>query len=266
MRLQELCAKYPVLSLDELLRNLDDGYSSKKRSRESLLAYHLREGHFVRIRRGLFAVVPPGFTPEDCPIDPYLIAAKSADDAVLAYHTALEVHSKAHSVFGRFFFLSNGSLRPTQFRGYTFQCVQFQKSLRVKGKQEFATTMVNRGGLSIRVTSLERTMVDLLDRPDLGGGWEEVWRSLGSVEYYDVDLVTSYVALLNKKTIAAKVGYFLQQHSEQLMIEDRSLDFLRKMRPKQPHYMQRGEGGKLVSEWNLIVPFSLVSRTWEESI
>ncbi len=68
------------------------------------------------MRRGLYAVVAPGNTPETCPVDPYLVAAKSADDAVLAYHTALEVHGKAHSVFEQYFFQSNTPLRPMTFR------------------------------------------------------------------------------------------------------------------------------------------------------
>ncbi|MBN2133598.1 MAG: type IV toxin-antitoxin system AbiEi family antitoxin domain-containing protein [Sedimentisphaerales bacterium] len=264
MKLQELYAKRPVLTLDELLRDIDEGYSPKKRSRESLVAYHQREGRLLRIRRGLYAVVPPGSSPEDSPVDPYLVAAKSADDAVLAYHTALEVHGKAHSVFERFFFQSNKSLRPTTFRTYRFECVLFPKALRDKGKQEFATTRVDRSGLEIRVASLERTLVDLLDRPDLGGGWEEVWRSLESVEYFDLDLVINYVELLAKKTTAAKVGYYLQQHAEQLMVEDRHLDPLRQLRPKQPHYLQRGQSDKLVNDWNLVVPRSLAERSWEE--
>ena len=36
---------------------------------------------------------------------------------------------------------------------------------------------LDRQGLPIRVTGLERTLVDVLDRPALAGGWEEAWRS-----------------------------------------------------------------------------------------
>jgi len=39
------------------------------------------------------------------------------------------------------------------------------------------------GGLA-RVTSLERTLVDVLDAPDNCGGREEVWRSREMVEGY----------------------------------------------------------------------------------
>ncbi len=38
--------------------------------------------------------------------------------------------------------------------------------------------------------------MDVLDRPDLGGGWEEIWRSLEMVEFFDLDVVIKYTLLL----------------------------------------------------------------------
>ena len=264
MKLHELASRTPVLTSEELQAWLDREHSPNKRSREALLFYHLREGHLVRVRRGLYAVVPPGGDPETCPVDPYLVAAKSSDDAVLAYHTALEVHGKAHSVFERYFFQSNCQFRPTTFRASRFESVLFPKALRANGQQHFATKNVERAGVEIRVAILERTLVDLLDRPDLGGGWEEIWRSLESVEYFDLDVVVAYVKLLANRTTAAKVGYYLQQHAEALMVEERHLAPLRELCPKQPHYLERGKSGKFVREWNLVIPDPLARKSWEE--
>ena len=77
--------------------------------------------------------------------------------------------------------------------------------------------------------------------------------------------MVEYARLLANRTTAAKVGYYLQQHAEALMVEDRHLDSLRRLRPKQPHYLQRGKGGKMVREWNLVVPESLAKKSWEET-
>src|SRR2546422_359331 len=55
---------------------------------------------------------------------------------------------------------------------------------------------VPRSGLPVRVTTLERTLVDVLDAPRHGGGWEEIWRSLESVEFFDVGAVTDYALKL----------------------------------------------------------------------
>ena len=258
MSLHDFFASHPVFSTEELAARKRD---KSRWTRKSLLAHHRKQGRILLVRRGLYAVVPPGSDPESYSVDPYLVAAKSADDAVLAYHTALEVHGKAHSVFERFFFQSNRPLRPSTFRTYRFQCVLFPKALREKGQQQFATKVVERAGLDIRVATLERTLVDVLDRPELGGGWEETWRSLESVEYFDLDLIVEYVKLLGNRTTAAKVGYYLQSHAETLMVEDRHLNPLRQLCPAQPHYLERGKRGKLVRDWNLVVPPSLDGKT-----
>ncbi len=63
-------------------------------------------------------------------------------------------------------------------------CVLFEQEF-------FGTTVMERAGIEFRATGLERTLVDLHARPDLGGGWEEIWRSLESVEYFDLDLIAA---------------------------------------------------------------------------
>jgi len=264
MGLQELFASKPVLTHAEVLACLDQEYSSNPRSQETLLQYHLDQGNLRRVRRGLYVVVPPGADASNHPVDPYLVAAKLADDAVLAYHTALEFHGKAYTVFDRYVVQTRRTLRPTAFDGFHFEGVAFPKPLRDASREHFATKVVDRQGVDVRVTQLERTLVDVLDRPKLSGGWEEIWRSLELVEYFDLELVLAYVGLLDNATTSAKVGFFLQQHAEALWVEERHLAVLRQRCPKQPHYLMRGKSGKLVSEWNLVVPAAVLERQWEE--
>ena len=71
----------------------------------------------------------------------------------------------------------------------------------------------------------------------MAGGWEEIWRSLESVEFFDLDQVIEYTRLLENSTTAAKVGFFLEQHREALMVEEGHLDSLRKLCPRHPHYL-----------------------------
>lgn len=82
-------------------------------------------------------------------------------------------------------------------------------------------------------------MVDVLDRPDFSGSWEEIWRSLEAVEFFDLNKVVEYALLLGNATTRVKVGLFLDQHRETLMVEDRHLNVLHDMRPRQPHYLNR---------------------------
>jgi predicted transcriptional regulator of viral defense system len=105
---------------------------------------------------------------------------------------------------------------------------------------------------------VERTLVDVLDRPDLAGGLEEVWRSLSGVPLFDLDVVVDYVRLCGQATLAAKVGFFLEKHQQPLAVPKAVLERLRRMRPKQPHYLDRKLGGRMAPGWTLMVPPNLL--------
>ena len=258
---------HPVFNGAELTAHLASRGQVRPRTRESLLAYYTRTARLLRIRRGLYAVVPPGADPESYPVDPYLIASRLRNDAVLSHHTALEYHGRAYSVWQHLVYSTSRPLKTLSFRGQTFRGTSFPQSLRRTGRTRFGVQESERKGLSLRVTSLERTLVDVLHRPRLGGGWEEAWRSLESVEYFDVDAVVEYARLLGNATTCAKVGFFLEQHRDALMIADCDIRPLRDRRPVQPHYMDQGARGtgRLVADWNLVVPGELLGESREES-
>lgn len=266
MDLEKFFHKHPIFTGNELGEYLKTRGSVGPRTQESMLAHKRKAGRVVMVRRGLYAVVPRGADPESYPIDPFLLAARLTRDAVLAYHTALDFSGRAYAVKERFTYLADRPLSPISFRSHVFRGVKFPRSLCRKGQENFGVVSRDRTGLEVRVTSLERTLVDVLDRPDLSGSWEEIWRSLESVEFFDVEKVVEYALLLENATTAAKVGFFLEQHREPLMVEDAHLQPLRDIRPRQPHYIERGkrESGRLVAGWNLVVPGEIVDRSWAE--
>lgn len=266
MKAQEFLAVHPVFRTEEFEALLAARDSVNVRTRDSLLAHYVKTNRLVRVRRGLYASVPPGQTPQNVQPDPFLLASKMAYDAVLAYHTALEFHGRAYSAFHEFTYFSSTASRPSAFRGNTFRSVPFPKPLLRKGSELVGVIKAERWGLEVRVTSLERTLLDVLDRPALSGGWEEVWRSLESVEYFDLEQVTEYALMLDNATTIAKVGFYLEQHAEQLMVEESTLSRLRARVPKNPHYLDRSskDPSRLVADWNIIVPESILKRAWEE--
>ncbi|HOW52625.1 MAG TPA: transcriptional regulator [bacterium] len=260
--MKEFLTTRAVFTVEEL----DSAAAKNKGTRNSLLQYFRKQGRIVPVRRGLYLVVPAGMAPDAALVDPYLIAAKAAPDAVIGYHSALEVHGRAYSTFSTVTFFSARLRGEFSFRGYSFRPVLPPAALRDAAEGQNGVVRRNRAGVDLAVTGLERTLVDVLDRPLLSGGWEEVWRSLEAVEFFDLDAVVAYTLLLNNGATAAKVGFFLTQHKEALMVEDRHLAPLLKLRPRQPQYWERAKrnGGKLNGEWNIIVPEEILRRSWEE--
>ena len=266
MKLNAFLSQHDVFTVEELDLFLSKEGTGNPNTRKALLTYYRKQGRILPVRRGLYAVVPFGSSPDTSPVDLYLLASKMTKDAVLGYHTALEFHGKAYSVYNRIHYLSTQRSLPVKFRSYEIRRVSVPQPLIAKGKEMFGVSRHKRSGGELRVSNLERTLVDVLDRPELAGSWEEIWRSLKSVEFFDIEQIVEYVLLLDNATIAAKVGFFLEQHKEPLMVDDVHLQPLRKLRPRQPHYLMRGKrkGGRWVKEWNLMVPDEILNQSWAE--
>jgi predicted transcriptional regulator of viral defense system len=197
----------------------------------------------------------------DVAVDPYMLASRLQSDAVVAYHAALQFHGRAYSLWRRFHYLTSARTLRFSFRGAEFVPV------RARSHELLDDGVVDEahGGGSVRVTTLERTLVDVLDAPRYGGGWEEIWRSLEMVEFFDLDAVVEHALKRGVALTAARVGFFLEQHRELLMVEERHLDALRAHAPAQPLYFDRKrEAGKLVHSWNLVVPERVLQRSWED--
>ena len=266
MKHNEYFRKHPVFTGDDLAKHLSAHGEVGERAQEALLAYYQKVGRVVRIRRGLYAVIPSGAGSDSYPVDPFLVASKLTPDSALTHHTALEFHGKAYSVHTHLTYSASRPLRPLTFRTHLFRGTRFPRALLRDGKEHVGVSTAERAGMELRVASLERTLVDVLDRPDLSGSWEEIWRSLEAVEFFDLDKVVEYALLLGNATTGAKVGFYLEQHREPLMVEDYHLKALRDLKPRQPHYLDRAKrtSGHLLSEWNLVVPRELLERAWGE--
>lgn len=265
MSLRDFFALNPVFTRQALIRHLSatSGREPKPGTVAALLRYHHGAGHLLMVRRGLFAAVAPGSTPATSPVDAYLVGYLGCPNGVLGYHTALELHGVAHSTFETIQILVPRSQRGWSFRGVTYKPVQPREAL-----GEAALTMevaiMDRLGFDLPVTSVARTLVDVLDRPDLGGGWEEVWRSLEGLNLVDAAAVLAYLERLGNATTSALVGYFLEQHQEALGVNESTLKALETLRPRGRQYLDRSAGGRLAKRWNLIVPDAVWERSWEE--
>ena len=91
------------------------------------LRYAVQRGRLALVERGLYAVVPPRverFTP-----DRFLVAAALRQDAVLAYHSALELLGLAHSVYRDAFYLTARPRKDVRLSGGRVRALLHPKPL-----------------------------------------------------------------------------------------------------------------------------------------
>jgi predicted transcriptional regulator of viral defense system len=202
--------------------------------------------------------------PAKASVDPYLVDTALAPDSTVAYHAALQFWGKAYSQWQRFHYTTESSSRGFRFRQLEFRPVSVPRALRGSGDEWIGVTEERHAGGKVRVTTLERALVDVLAVPKNAGDWEEIWRSLEMVEFFDLDAVISYALRLGSALMIARLGFFLEQHSEQLMVEEAHLEALRRHRPRQPRYLDASREPGRLTRWNLVVPEWILERSWAE--
>lgn len=259
---QQFLRRHPLFTYHDFATTVSDNPHTAK----ALLAHHIHHGHIVRVRRGLFAAIPIGADSNTFSINPYLITGYATNDAIIAYHTALSFYQVAYSTSYRFLYLTKHQTTHFSFRSENYIGILFPPSLLRQGQSHCFVNTEDIQGLNIRVTSLERTLVDVLDKPLLGGGWEEIWRSLSLIEHIKINSVIDYALLLNKPTTIAKVGFYLSMHKTMLNIPLNALEKLRAHRPTSPYYIDTSakQNGQFIADWNIIVPKNLLTHDWEE--
>lgn len=264
MKVNQFFEAHPVFRYEEFAAFMASQGTTRPESWRQQLSYHQKAGHLLHIRKFLYAVKP--MHSQGQWVDPYLIAGKATTDAILAFHTALELHGVAYSTFTELTYLTGRQTQAFAYEAQRIRSVLQPKALINGDHTDYGVDVIKRAGLTIKLTSLERSIVDVMDRPDLGGGWEEIWRSLDNITRLDLDKLVTYVLLLKNATTVAKVGYFLEQRPVHLAVDQQYIRKLLAHVPKRPHYMNRDRQsrGQYIEKWRLIVPVEIINRTWEE--
>ncbi|MDF1796945.1 MAG: hypothetical protein P1U63_10455 [Coxiellaceae bacterium] len=235
---------------------------AKEKNCYMTLYNYCQKGKLAHVRKGLYVVMNEG-SYQSSLIPPLLIAAKATDDAVLAYHTALEAHGVAYTDFNEHTYLTAKRTNTFSFQNQHYRAV-YNPSVSYK---KLGIEQVKKFGVTILQTTLERTIVDVLDRPNISGGWEEVFRSVEHIVLFNEQFAVDYALSLKRASIVSKLGYFFDRRPEHLLIDPNAVERLLLHIPKRPYYIDRKSTvgkGTYIKKWQLIVPDYLHNQQWEE--
>lgn len=241
------------------------GRPASSTSVTSLLKHHLKAGNIKRLSREVFAAVPAHLSAEHLVVDRFAAASKLRPDGVLGYHSALELHGAAYSEFNEVQLVSRGRPELAELPFGPCRFVNPPKALLDAGRTDYLTVTMDRLGVSIKVTAIERTVVDVLHRPDIAGAAEEVLQSLDLVRYLDPEKVVDYVELLGIRSLASLAGWWLERRRSALVIPESALDRLRALLPRSKHYALGAKPGDavLVEPWRVLLPPQAVEASFE---
>ncbi len=207
----------------------------------------------IRIKRGLYAVKATGNY-----LDPFEVLSKGFKDPVVSHHSALELHGYASTYRRTFTAYTETDQRPFKFRGNTFTAFAYPKALRLRNCAAEEVVTMEMRGLTLKATSLERTLVDCLAKDSATGGLKEISQAFkAAATRLDPQRLCRYALALENKTLVALLGVILDQQSTPSLTHTWHQRLHAKV-PHSPHYIGPHHGtGVLVKKWNVIVPRAL---------
>jgi predicted transcriptional regulator of viral defense system len=195
-------ASHPVFRLEEF-RAFQTARGRAASSTAAILAYHVRRGSLRLLRRGLYVA------PE--PVDSYLLAARVTDDAVLAYEGALSLHGL--TLPGEAIpYLTAHRASPLRLLGVALIPVRAGGHSVPDGAAALERAEIEQvecAGLPVLVTTRERSLVDVLDRHDLGPPLPMLVKLLLETRGLDVERMVRFARRTGNRVLCARLGCVL---------------------------------------------------------
>jgi predicted transcriptional regulator of viral defense system len=175
-----------------------------------LLRHLAEEGWVARLQRGLYTTVPlEAEDPETWGVDPWAVAMAALTPGYVGGWTALHHWDLTDQIFSTTVFIT---ARPVPRRRRTIGGARFELRHRSESAL-FGTRRVWREGMPVEVSDRERTLVDCLDDPSLGGGLRHTTEALATyVERPDVSWrrLVEYGDRLGNRTVFKRLGYIAE--------------------------------------------------------
>ncbi len=231
--------KNPVFTVEDVNKyynNMDSARSAIKRL--------MKEGMLVKIRNNMYTCIS-GET--GAPVaNRFQIASKITPTSYVTHHTAMEYYGITDQVFYDVYVGSATGFREFEFDGYTYRYV-------VSKDMEGVETLALSGG--VRITNLERTLVNSIKDMDKIAGMEEVLQDIGSMKRMQEKRVLKYLECMSNQFLYQKMGFLLLEYKDQMGLSNEFFDTCKKQIGKSKRYLTRDmSGGRYVDEWRLVVP------------
>ena len=225
--------------------------TGNRETAHTLIKSYKKKGLIDSVKRDLFVAISLE-TKQPVP-NRYAIASHATPNAYVVYHSALEYHGIANQVYFEVYASSESRFRTFEYDGLTYRHISIPINVGVDEKSD-----------GVRVTDLERTIIDGINDFDKMGGLDELLRAIDMIPFLNSDKLMYYLDSYNKVFLYQKAGYILMNYKNQLKLSDEFFDNCRTKLSSIKRYLHRSFIPKdLVfnKEWALYVPESLSSIT-----
>jgi len=217
------------------------GMTGSDAAANSLIYSYKKKGLIRGIRRDLFAAM--SFETKQPVPDRFVIGSRIAPDACISYHSAFEYYGYANQVYYDVYVSSASRFREFEFDGYTYRHIPLTHTSAIEERR------------GVRVTNIERTVIDSISAFEKIGGLEELLRCIEMIPRLDFGMLSDCLDEYKSGFLYQKAGYILWQTKRNGLSEE-FFSYCKERMGSRRSYMteNNGEDVMLDTEWNLIIP------------
>lgn len=231
---------FSIKDVEKLTNNVKTAYS--------LLNRMMKRGQVKKIRQNIYSCVNPAT--DQVVASRYQIACAVTNTAYISHHSAFEFYGLANQVYYEVYISSE-----TKFRDFEFEGINY-KYVASKLKDGIVEA---RNTTGVRVTDLERTVIDGIKDFERIGGFEELLNCLEGVHYLDEIKLKAYLGGYDTQVLYQKTGYLLEHYRKDMQLSDEFIQYCKGRIGKSTRYLlQEGADDNYYNnEWKLVIPEGL---------
>ena len=222
---------------------------SKDSALRELLRDMTRRGLLMRVKRGLYYVIPYEQDPETFMPDWHLLAEYLVNNAhyYIGYYSALQVHNLITQPSLKEQIVVSEQLKPStlKVKSTDFQFI-YHNEQHFFGAKKLWIDNFNK----VLCSDLEKTIVDCIFKPDYAGGIVEIARAIFiSREKIKYNILLDYVIKFNSQAVIKRLGFLL----ELLGIETSIIENLKKIKTESIVILdtELPKSGKIKTQWSI---------------
>jgi predicted transcriptional regulator of viral defense system len=115
----------------------------------------------------------------------------------------------------------------------------------------------------VRITDMERTVVDSIRDFNKIGGFEELLNCLEGIQYLDEKKLKRYLDIYNTQGLYQRVGYLLDHYRKEMQLSKEFIEYCKGKIGKSRRYLvsEAKDDSFYNSEWELMIPEGLFEMT-----
>ena len=222
---------------------------SSESALKELLSDMVKRGLLMRLKKGLYYIIPFEKDPDTFMPDWHIVAGHLAKDVnhYIGYYSALQIHNLITQPSLKEQVVVDKQIRPSKI---TIKDVDFQfiyhNEKHFFGSKKIWIDSFNK----VMCSDLEKTFIDCLFKPDYAGGIVEIARAIHvSRDKIKYDKLLDYTQRFNSQAVIKRLGFLL----ESLEIESTITKQLQKA--KTASYVlldtELPKSGKMISRWSI---------------